>query len=206
MKNKKVYIILCVIALISAIVIAFFGLNVDLRYSPAKQIQIYIGKEFDNKEIKDIVKQVVGNKEVIVRKVEVFEEIAQITIKDISEDQVNEIKTKIYEKYEVAEEDREDEIEIIDISNVRMRDIVRPYVLPIGISLAIIIVYAGIRFRKINVFEVLGTILGLNIFALLLYLSVLAILRLPVNITTIPVSLAIYAITTLVIINDFEKR
>lgn len=204
MKDKKIYIILVAIAVVSAIIIAVMGLNVSLRYSPAKQVQFNIGKEFDNKEVKNIVKEVMGNQEIIIRKVETFEEIVEITVKDITEEQANEIKNKLYEKYDV--DDSKEEIEIVSISNVRMRDIIRPYVLPIGISLAIVLVYAGIRFRKIEILEVLGTILGLNIFAELVYVCVLAITRLPVNVTTIPVGLTIYIVTTLVIINDFEKR
>lgn len=206
MNNKKLgYIILGAIAIISIIIIAVMGLNVDLRYGSAKQIEVYIGKEFNNNDIKNIAKDVVGSKQIIVRKVETFEDIAQITIKDISEEEAKEITNRIYEKYEVENEE-EEQVEITSISNVRIRDIVRPYVLPIGISLAVVLVYAGIRFRKIEILEVLGTILGFNIFAQLLYLCILAIIRLPINVTTVPVGLAIYVIITLVILNDFEKR
>lgn len=206
MDNKKLgYIILGAIAIISIIIIAVMGLNVDLRYGSAKQIEVYIGKEFNNNDIKNIAKDVVGSKQIIVRKVETFEDIAQITIKDISEEEAKEITNRIYEKYEVENEE-EEQVEITSISNVRIRDIVRPYVLPIGISLAVVLVYAGIRFRKIEILEVLGTILGFNIFAQLLYLCILAIIRLPINVTTVPVGLAIYVIITLVILNDFEKR
>ena len=206
MKNKRiVYIILACIAIISAIIIAVMGLNVGLRYSNAKQVQVYIGKEFDNRDITTLVKEVIGNKEVIVRKVETYEEIAEITVKEISDEQLKHLNTKINDKYDI-ENTVDDGISVMEVSNVRMRDVVRPYVLPIGISLAIILVYAGIRFRKIEIQEVLLSILGYNIFAQLLYLCILSITRLPVNIMTIPTGLAIYAIVTLVIFHDFETR
>ena len=53
MKNKKIiYIIIACIILIGAIITGFKGLNVGLKYSPNKQIEINIGKEFDKNNIK----------------------------------------------------------------------------------------------------------------------------------------------------------
>ena len=203
-KEKILYIVLMVVAIVSAIIIGVKGLNFGLAYSPCKQLTIYIGKEFNNNDIVTLVKEVVGNKEVIVQKVETYEESVAIKVREISDDQVNQLNLKINDKYDV--DNKVEDIKVKDIPNLRGRDLVISYILPIGISLAIIVVYAGIRFRKVNLLEVLGKIFGYNIFAELVYLAVLAITRLHVNALTIPTTIAIYVIITVVIFADFEKK
>ena len=206
MKDKKIlYIILACVIIIGAVVTGFKGLNFGLRYEPNKQIEIYIGKEFDNNDIKQMVKEVIGNKQVIVQKVELYEEMVSIIVKEMSEEQIEALNKKINEKYSLDNKVSEDLI-ITENANLRGRDLIRPFIFPIALSLIIIIIYAGIRFRKLDIFEVLSKIIGLNILAQLLYVSILAITRLPVNVLTVPTAIAIYTIITLVIFNEFETK
>lgn len=205
MKNKKIiYIILACIILIGAIITGFKGLNVGLKYSPNKQIEINLGKEFDKNDITHIVKEVIGNKEILVQKVELYEEIVSIIARDITDEQIKEINTKINETYGTSNEVKD--LIITENANLKISDIVKPYILPIAISLIIIIVYAGIRFRKINIFEVLLKIIGMNIIAQALYVSILAITRLQVNALSIPMAIAIYVIVTFAIFNELENK
>lgn len=206
MKNNKIlYIILACIIIIGAVVTGFKGLNFGLKYAPNKQIEIYIGKEFDNNDIKQMVREVIGNKQVIVQKVELYEEIVSITVKEMSDTQIEELNKKINEKYGL-ENTVSDDFIITENANLRGRDLVRPFIFPIALSLIIILVYAGIRFRKIDIFEVLSKIFGMNILAQLLYVSILAITRLPVNVLTVPTAIAIYTVITLVVFNEFETK
>ena len=46
----------------------------------------------------------------------------------------------------------------------------------------------------------------MNILAQLVYLSILAIIRLPINLTTVPTAIAIYAVITLVVFNELETK
>ena len=205
MKNKKIiYIIIACIILIGAIITGFKGLNVGLKYSPNKQIEINIGKEFDKNNIKQIVKEVIGNKEIQIQKVELYEEIVSIIIRDITDEQIEQINTKINETYGISNEIKD--IIITRNGSLRISDIVRPYIFPIAISLMIIIVYAGVRFRKINIFEVLAKIIGMNIIAEALYVSILAITRLPINNLSIPMAIAIYLVITFAIFNELENK
>lgn len=204
--NKKIlYIILACVIIIGAVIIGVKGLNFGLKYEPNKQIEVYIGKEFDNNEIKQIVKEVIGNKQVIVQKVEVYEEMVSITVKEMSDAQIQELNNKINEKYDIENTVSEDFI-ITENTNLRGRDLVKPFIFPIALSLVIILVYAAIRYRKINIFEILVKLFGINILAQLLYVSMLAITRLPVNILTVPTAIAIYTIITLVIFNELETK
>lgn len=205
MKNKKIiYIIIACIILIGAIITGFKGLNVGLKYSPNKQIEINIGKEFDKNNIKQIVKEVIGNKEIQIQKVELYEEIVSIIVRDITDEQIEQINTKINETYGISNEIKD--IIITRNGSLRISDIVRPYIFPIAISLMIIIVYAGVRFRKINIFEVLAKIIGMNIIAEALYVSILAITRLPINNLSIPMAITIYLVITFAIFNELENK
>lgn len=204
-KKKIVYIVLACIIIIGSIIIGFKGLNVGLKYKANKQVDIYIGKEFNSNDIKTLVKEVIGNKEVIVQKVEAYEEIASITVEEITDEQLEELNTKINEKYEL-ENTVKDDMVVVEAPRLRLRDLVKQFILPVALSLVIILVYAGIRFRKIDVFEVLGKILILNILAQMLYLSILAIFRIPVNALTVPIAIAIYVVVTLVIFNELETK
>lgn len=206
MKNEKIlYVILACIIIIGAVIIGFKGLNFSLKYSPNKQIEVYIGKEFDNNDIKQIVKEVIGNKQVIVQKVEMYDEIVSIIVKEMTDEQIEKVNSKINEKYGLENTVKED-INVTENPNLKERDLIRPFIFPIALSLIIILIYAGIRFRKLDIFEVLTKIIGLNILTELLYVSILAITRLPVNALTVPTAIAIYAIITLAIFNDFETR
>lgn len=206
MKNEKIlYVILACIIIIGAVIIGVKGLNFSLKYSPNKQIEVYIGKEFDNNDIKQIVKEVIGNKQVIVQKVEMYDEIVSIIVKEMTDEQIEKVNSKINEKYGLENTVKED-INVTENPNLKGRDLIRPFIFPIALSLIIILIYAGIRFRKLDIFEVLTKIIGLNILTELLYVSILAITRLPVNALTVPTVIAIYAIITLAIFNDFETR
>lgn len=206
MKNKKIiYIVLACIIVIGAVVTGVKGLNFGLKYEPHSEIEVNINNEFEIEDIKQIVKEVIGNKEVIVQKVELYEKIASITVKEISDEQVQELNDKINEKYSL-ENEVDNGLSVTQVSNLRGRDLVKQFIFPIALSLIIILVYAAIRFRKINIFEILGKIFGLNIFAQLLFISILAITRLPVNILTVPTAVAIYTIVTFTIFAEFEKE
>lgn len=206
MEKKKIgYIVLACIIIIGIIVITFAGFNVSLKYSPNKQVSIYIGKEFESNEIKGIVKDVVGDKPVIVQKVELYREIASITVEDITDEQIEQLNTKINEKYGIQNTVKDD-IRVTQNSNLRIRDMVKPLIMPVALSLVIVIIYAGIRYRKINILEVLGKIIGMNVLAIAVFVSVIAITRIPVNALTIPMCLAIYVVVTLVVFNELEEK
>ena len=205
MKNKKIiYIVLACIIVIGAIITGFKGLNVGLKYSPNKQIEINIGKQFDINEIKQIAKDIIGNKEIIVQKVEVYEEIVSIMAKDMTDEQIEQINKKVNETYGISNEVKD--LIITENASLRIRDIIKPYIFPIALSLVIIIVYAGVRIRKINIFELLARIIGMNILAQILYISILAITRLQVNVVTVPMAIAIYVFVTFTIFNELENK
>lgn len=212
MKNKKIIpILMTVFILVGIIVTCVLGLNFDLSYSAHKQIDIQIGKEFDNKEIKALVKEVVGNRKVTIQKVELYEDMVSIGIEDISEEELQSLTTKINEKYGI--ENTVENIAVTSVPNVRGRDLIKPYLMPLAISfliiLAYIICYVLINNhlgKKISMLKaILGTIEIILEFQLL-YLALLAITRLPVTTLTIPVAIVIYVLTTIGSMACLEKQ
>lgn len=68
--NKiKVLIIVIIILLIAGIaVVATKGFNVGLKYNETKKVEIEIGKDFENSDIKQITNEVLSNQPTIIQK------------------------------------------------------------------------------------------------------------------------------------------
>lgn len=204
MKKKILIAVMTCIIIVGFAMIGFVGLNFDINYTANKEIDIYLGTQFEISDIRGLVKEVIGNERAVIQKVELYEEIVSIKVKEISDEQIEQLLTKINEKYNL--EIKKDDITITNNPNLRGRELVKPYILPIAISVVLVLVYAGIKFYRVNSIEVISKLIGLNIIAQLFYVSVLAITRLPVNRLTIPVSIAIYIATTLAVTINFENK
>ena len=213
MKNNKIVIkiILALIILAGIIVTCVWGLNFDLIYSNHKEVDIYIGQEFENQDIYEIAKEVLGNQEIIIQKVELYEDMVSISAKDITDEQLENLNAKLNEKY--GQENTIEDITITSAANVKGRDLVKPYVLPVAISLAIIIIYLGIynaiyckTDKKIDILKSIVKSIILIVGAQLLYLAILAITRLEVNRLTMPISIIIYIVTTIGILLNLENK
>lgn len=212
MKNKKIIgIILALIILAGIIITYIYGLNFSLNLSNHKEIDIYIGQEFENKDIYKIAKEVLQNQKVEVQKVELYEDMVSISAQDVSEEQLTELNTKINEKYGI--QNKVEQLVITHVPNTRVRDIIKPYILPIAISYIIIIIFFIIyniiyshKGRETNTIKTVAKSAFLIILVEMLYLSILAITRLEINRLTIPISIILYIITTIAIILKLEKK
>ncbi len=211
---KKKYLIgllFCIIIIVGIILTATIGLNLNLMYSNHKSIDIYLEKEFDNNDIYKIAKEVFGNEEVKVQKVELYEDIASIIVKDATDEQLEQLSSKINEKYEL-EKTTEDMV-ITEVPEIKTEDLIKPYIAPTIISFVIVVIYLVIYIvinskerKDVNIFkEILKaiiTIIGIE----LLYLSVLAITRIEVGYWTLPIGVIIYVFTTILMLLKLEKR
>lgn len=194
--KKIAQIILICLVLAGIIVIATLGFNVGVRYGENTQININIGKEFDSKDIRNIAKEVFGNQSVIVEHVEIYKDVVQITVKDATDEQIEELNNKINEKYELSNDlSNPDDVLVARNANTRLRDLVMPYILPISISAAIIVIYEVIRFRKLGVWKVLYEAILAIIAPQAVLFSIYAIARIPVNRLTAAISIALYMLS-----------
>lgn len=203
-KMKLIMILIVLIAMIGIAITATIGLNVDLKYQASQNIELYIEKEFEISDIKSIVNEVMPKTKTIIQKVEVFEDTVSITAKEISEEQKQNIITKVNEKYGINIE--QEKIEITNIASEKLIDVIKPYILPLAIITGIILVYVSIRYASLGVVKTLfNTILVLAITGIM-FLSIMAIVRIPICEYTMPAGMALYILTLLVITNAFEKK
>lgn len=210
-KNIIISVILAFIILVGIIITAVWGLNFGLEYSTHQELDILIGKEFENKEVEAIVEEVIGNSNFVVRKVELYEDMVTIILKEVTDEQKEALNTKINEKYEVA--NKVEDMVITQVPNARGRDLVKPYILPVVISLVIILIYLVVYTLVCNHFGKNISLLKTLVIAIisiigvqLLYLSLLAITRLPINALTIPIAIILYTITTIANMCYLEKQ
>ena len=199
MKKKILYIIFIIICIIDIVITVSKGLNVGLYYGEGYNIT-FTESNINLKDIRSIAKDVFG-KEFVVQKVEFFNDSCMIKVKNVNDDQINNLCTKLNEKY--SSELKSSDIKIEHISNVRIRNIVEPYIIPSILSLLIILGYYAMRFRGAS--EMFGLVKTMIICDVLLY-SVYAIGRLPVNVLTMPMSIVIYVLVVLGYILYSEKQ
>lgn len=208
MKNpviKKVLKVLTAIIIVLGITIIIIkGFNIGLEYQESKKMELTIEKEFTQNEIKEISKEVFPNKEFTIQSVETFNNKVAITTKDITDEEKNIFIQKINEKYGL--EYTSENLIILNIAHINLKDIVMPYVVPTIIALAVTIAYFAIKFRKLGVSKIIFDILKTTAVIELVYFSLIAITRLPINIFTMPVSIGILIITMLVIANKYENK
>lgn len=207
LKNKKTIALIIIIGaiLIAGLVMTIVkGINYDLIYSKSTRIEIYIEPNFEMNDIKSIIESTFGNQKYIIQKVNMSEKMIGVTLKEISEDQINSFVQKINEKY--ATELTADDIQIYQNSNIKIEDIVYQYILSIILSLIIILIYLMLRFRKLGVWKVLLNTIASLILIQLLYISIYSITRLPINIITIPIALLIFVLNIFVLTLKFENK
>ena len=203
-KTKIIASILTIVIIIGLIITLTIGLNFELKYQKTQKIQLFIGTEFEISDIKQITDEIFPEQEVIIQKAREYEDVVNITTKEITEEQKNNIITKINEKYEL--EDQNSDIHIVTIPHTRGRDIIKPYITPFIIATLIIVVYMAIKYRKQGVIKViLKSVLSIVIMQIAL-LSIMAITRIPIGRITIPLVLIVYILTLLGLTNYFEKN
>ena len=191
--------------IIAGMIVTFtIGLNFDLRYQEAKSIQLYLEKDFQIADIKQITDEVLPNQAVVIQKVEVFEDTVSILAKEMTEEQKGNLIHKVNEKYGL--ELTTDSIQITNIPHTRGRDIVRPYIMPFAIATIIILVYMTIRYYKLGMMKTLLETVALLIAAQATLLSIMAIARIPIGRITIPLVLAVYVLSLIAITSCFEKK
>ena len=168
--KKIVYAVLAIIIVIGIIVVATIGFNVDTIYSNHREVKIFLGKDYNIEDVNKIIKA-----------------------KNISDEQVENLKQKLSEKYEIT--DTSNLVTVSDVPSYRIRDIVEPYKWP-GLSVTVIVlIVMGSIYRKLGSVKVVlqeGIVL---IIAEALLLSVIAIARVPINRLFVPACLFVYILT-----------
>ena len=203
-KETKIFIALIAIILIVGTVMIFTkGFTFELKYQEAKKVEINLGKEFQEKDIKEITNEVFKNQPVMIQAIEVYKDAVSITTPEITEEQKTELVTKINEKYET--ELKAEDITIEETVHTRGRDIIKPYVMPFVIATIIILIYLSVRYNKLNPFKVLLQSVGIIVLSQLVLLGIMAIARMPIGEFTIPAVLLVYMLSTYICTTKFDE-
>lgn len=206
--KKIVLILLICLIFAGTVIVCFKGFNVGLPYKSNINISVYVGKKIEDKDMQEVTKEVFKGKQAIVQKVELFEDMISITTEEMSAEELNEKKTelinKLNEKYE--KEIKDEEIEIVHNPKVKLSSLIKRYILPFGISTIAIVIYQMIRFKKLGATKTLLTTIIVLMLIGLTYTSLIAITRIPINKLIIPIGMAIYVITIIVLNMKYEKK
>lgn len=204
LKNKIIIGIAILIFVVGIIVVAVKEFNVDLEYQDTKKIEANIGKSFEKEDIENIVKEVLGKERFIIQKVEIYEDSVSITAKEITDEQRDNIVSKINEKYDTNL--KTEDITIITVPRVHLSDLIKKYRTPFIIATVCILVYLMVRYYKLNSLKVLlRTIIVVAILQAELF-SIIAITRIPVSKLTVPVVLTVYMLSLVGCTTYFEKK
>lgn len=203
-KTKIIAFLIAIIIVAGIIVTVTIGLNFDLRYEETKNIQLYLGKDFEIADIKQTTDETLPNQAVNIQKVEVYEDTVSILAKDITDEQKANIINKVNEKY--GTELSADSTEITTIPHTRGRDIIKPYVWPFIIATAIILVYMAVKYYQLGAIQTIVKTVILIVIAQAVLLSVIAITRIPIGRLTIPMVLVVYILSLIGITVNLEKK
>ena len=204
-RKQKIAMIILAIIIIAGLAITFtLGFNFDLRMQGTKKIELYLENNFEIADIKNITNEVFPNQEVMIQKVEVYEDSVRITAKEITEEQKQNLINKINEKY--GTELTADSTEIVTIPHTRGRDLLKPYVMTFSIATIIILAYMMIRYRKLGVIKTLLKVVFIFVMAQATLFSVIAITRIPIGRLTMPMVIIVYLFTLLGIATKLEKQ
>lgn len=204
-KNPKiVYLIAILVIIVGIIVGCVWKTNFSLMYAEHTRIDVYLGKQYNLDELKQITEEVFPNQKIAYQEIETFQDSIAISVEYVSDEQLELLKEKIQEKYEI--EDIDSSIMTTTVPHYRIRDMVKPYVVPMVITTLIILAYVGIRYLNLGIFKVIFTLVIRLVVSEAVLASIIEIVRIPVGIYTIPVAILIYIFVTISTVVGYENE
>lgn len=204
-KNPKIiYLVAALIIIVGIVVTCIWKTNFSLEYTEHTRIDVYIGKEFNVEDIKQIAKEVFKDKEIKYQNIETFNDSIAINVKELNDEELIVLKDKVKEKYEIEEIDSN--VTTMTIPHYRIRDIIKPYIVPMIITTLVILAYVGIRYFNLGILKTVCTLLLRLIVLEAVLASIIQIIRIPVGAYTIPVAILVYILVTIVTVVGYENE
>ena len=195
MSKKILYGIISIIIIIGIIMGVTKGFNFGLAYGANEKIEIYIGKSTN---------KVFGKENVRIQTIEIFEDMAAITVKTASDEQLDKLVQLINEKYGL--EYSVSDINVIKSPSIAIMDIVKPYIIPSIIAIVLIVVYMAVRYWKLTFWKVALWTVVTAVASEAVLASIYLIARIPVNAVAMPVALLVLGITVTATALHFDKK
>ena len=202
--KKIIYLIIAIIIIIGAIVCKAKGFNIELIYSNRQQISISNSTELDTNKIEEISKSILAGRKVKVQELERFGNAVQIISESISDEEKQNLINKINE--ECGTDISNNDTKIVTVSNTRIRDILKPYILPSIITFVAVLLYFLIMYHKIGVRKVILKGIFTPIITELVYYSLIAITRVEFGRITNAIAIGIYILAIGALTINFQKE
>lgn len=154
-------------------------------------------ESFEIKDIEEIAKEVFGDIEYTVSYKNKFEAGVFINVKEVSDEQISNLENKLIDKYQFEKED-EDIVKVIDMPSVDIYDLIKLYIEPVIITAVVTILFLTIVFRKLGIVKALIVPICLIIGITGIYISGVAILRIPVSEYIIGVGVFVYTMSLVI--------
>lgn len=201
MKNKIICIAIAVIIIASLIVTATVGLRVTSRYAEGYLVRFTADKDINLENVSEVAREVFGDDFYAVKEVEFFDNSAQIKVRSISDEQFQNYITKINEKFGVSLTSENYIVE--HVSNIKLRTLVEPYIVPLGISTLLISAFFAIRYKGAR--QMLLFLAAIIVIEGIEY-AMYALCRIPVGTYTVPCGMITYILTTIIYTAYQEKK
>lgn len=202
--TKLLITILLAIIVGGIVVMVLYGFNKDVAYQNSSKIEVNIPKGYEKEDIKQIADEVFSDKNIQVQDVEKTNQVVSIRIKEYTEDELNNFKSKISEKYDIEQDQLT--VEEIKIPGTRMLTLVEPYLFSTGLVTILSVIYISLRnIKKEPLKKIFKIIFGL-ILAVGLYFSIIAIARIPIDEYTMPIALTVYVGALLIAVGKLNKE
>lgn len=200
-KNKITLLVLTILIIAGIIILGISGFEKSPDLKAGTKIEIYIPQGYEKQDIINIANQSFGKDYLAFEEVEKLNQIAGIKVSNYTEEQLNDFKSKMSEKYEIKTEELE--MYEIPMPTVRISTLVEPYVFPIILATITSLIYVLFRnLRSENKWKIILRMVLTLIVILATYFSLILIFRLPFGNYTMPVALAIYIITLIILVNN----
>ena len=199
-KVKIATIVIIAIIVIGIVMLYTKGLNFDVAYAQSTKIAITLD-DMNLEDIKNKAEEIFGKNDINVQTVGDFNEEIIITVTNMQDEELTNFKNELTN----LNNGEEKTITTTNVGVVQPLDLIKPYISPVVIATVIMSVYMAIRYRKNGVLKQLLTpILSVTILEFL-FLSIIAIVRIPIGIYIMPTATLIYIITMIYVIQKNSK-
>ena len=148
--NTKLGKIICVVIaliLLAGIIMLFtVGFNKHITYRKGTKIEAKINNGYEKADIEAMAKEAFPNREIEVQDIEKLNQVFAVKLENYTEEELNDFKAKIVEKYELKKD--EVTLEEVPVPAARVQSLVKPYVFSMGLVTVLSAVYVAVRNAK----------------------------------------------------------
>ncbi len=202
--NKILVILVAILLVIGIFLMVTKGFNYSIEYKEVTELKFMLGEVLDMDEVEGIVKEAFNDKELRIQKIDYFNDSVNISVVEPTDEEIQSLIDKFNSRY--SQNNTMDSISIVKTANTPLYEIAKPYIFPSILVLVLAAIYMGIRFRKQGILKVTLLPIIMTVVVETLYLSILAILQIPISIWTMPIALVLLLITLTVYAYRFETN